>query len=70
MLVFAVGERDGVGDVVVVELGQREEEVEVGFVCVVCCGRRVPVWNQEASAAGGEFCHRDRVGHGEDVLVI
>jgi hypothetical protein len=52
LLVFAVGNRDGVGDVPVVELCESEEEVEVGFVGVVCLGRGVAVWDEEAAPPG------------------
>jgi hypothetical protein len=52
LLVFTVGNRDGVGDVPVVELCESEEEVEVGFVGVVCLGRGVAVWDEEAAPPG------------------
>jgi hypothetical protein len=52
LLVFAVGKRDGVGDVAVVELCESEEEVEVGFVGVVCLGWGVAVWDEEAAPPG------------------
>jgi hypothetical protein len=45
LLVFAVGEGDSVGNLVIREFGEGEKEVEVRFVNVGCYCRQVFVWN-------------------------
>lgn len=71
MLVLAVGYGDYVGDLLVGEGHERDEEVEVRLVLAGCCWVwLVAVWDEGAAAADGKFGYGCWGADADYVLVV